>query len=47
MKESSSRGSIKEFHRVLAKTHIKILKEHWVWNIKVRASDDKVIKMIP
>jgi hypothetical protein len=47
MKESSSRGFIKEFHGILAKTHVKILKEHWGWNSKVLASDDKFIKMIP
>ena len=46
-KESSSRGYIKGLCIILAKTHIKKLKEHWVWNSKVQASDDEVIKMIP
>ena len=47
MKESSSRGCIKGFHGILAKTHIKMLKKYRVLNGKVRASDDEVIKMIP
>ena len=46
MNESSSRGCIKGFHGILAKTHVKMLKEHWVWNSKVWASDDEVIKTI-
>jgi hypothetical protein len=47
MKESSSRGYIKVFPRILAKTHEKMLKEYWVWNNKVQASDDEFIKMNP
>jgi hypothetical protein len=35
MKESSSRSYIKEFHGVLAKTHVKILKKYRVLNGKV------------
>ena len=37
MKESSSRGCIKGFPGILAKTHVKILKKYRVWNGKVRA----------
>jgi hypothetical protein len=44
MKKSSSRGCIKGFHGILAKTHIKILKKYRVLNGKVRASGDEVIK---
>ena len=47
MKESSSRGCIMEFHGILAKTHVKILKKYRVLNGKVQASDDEFIKMIP
>ena len=47
MKESSSRGCIKGFPRILAKTHVKMLKKYRVLNGKVWASDDEVIKMIP
>jgi hypothetical protein len=46
MKESSSRGCIKRFHRIIAKTHVKILKKYRVLNGKIQASDDEVIKMI-
>jgi hypothetical protein len=35
MKESSSRGCIKGFPKILAKTHVKMLNEYWVWNSKV------------
>ena len=45
MKESSSRGHIKEIHGILVKTHVKMLKKYRVLNDKVRASDDEVIKM--
>ena len=47
MKKSSSRGCIKEFPRILAKTHVKMLKKYRVLNDKVWASDDEFIKMIP
>ena len=47
MKESSSRGHIKEIHGILVKTHVKMLKKYRVLNGKVRASDDEFIKMIP
>jgi hypothetical protein len=47
MKESSSRGHIKEFHGILAKTHVKMLKKYRVLNDKVRASGDEVINMSP
>jgi hypothetical protein len=47
MQESSSRGCIKGFPGILAKTHVKILKKYRVFNGKVRASDDEFIKMIP
>ena len=47
IKESSSRGIIKGFHRILAKTHVKMLKKYRVLNGKVGASDDEVIKTIP
>ena len=40
MKESSSRGCIKGFPRILAKTHVKMLKKYRVINGKVWASDD-------
>ena len=46
-KESSSRGYIKGLYRILAKIHIKMLKNHRVWNSKVWASGDKTIKTIP
>jgi hypothetical protein len=46
MKESSSRGLIKGLHRILSKTHIKILKKYKVLNDKVRASGDDVIRTI-
>ena len=47
MKESSSRGHIKEILGSLVKTHIKILKKYRVLNGKVTASGDEVIKMSP
>jgi nicotinamide mononucleotide adenylyltransferase len=47
MKESSSRGYIKGYPRFLTKTYVKMLKKNQVWNSKVRASVDEVIKMIP
>ena len=47
MKKSSSRGYIKGFPRILAKTHVKMLKKYRVLNGKVQASDDEFIKMIP
>ena len=47
MKKSSSRGCIKGFYEILAKTHIKMLKKYRVLNGKVRASGDEVIKMSP
>ena len=47
MKESSSRGCIKGFPGILAKTHVKMLKKYRVLNGKVRASDDEVIKTSP
>jgi hypothetical protein len=47
MKENSSRGCIKRFPRIVAKTHIKMLKKYRVLNGKVRANDDEFIKMIP
>ena len=47
MKKSSSRGYIKGFPRILAKTHVKMLKKYRVLNGKVRASDDEFIKTIP
>ena len=45
LKKSSSRGYIKGFPRILAKTHVKILKKYRVLNGKVRASDGEFIKM--
>jgi hypothetical protein len=45
-KERSSRGCIKVLRIILTKTQIKILKKNQVWNSKVWASDDEVIKMI-
>jgi len=47
MKESSSRGHIKEIHGILVKTHVKMLKKYRVLNDKVRVSGDEVIKMSP
>jgi len=47
MKKSSSRGCIKGFPRILAKTHVKMLKEYRVLNGKVWASEDEFIKTIP
>ena len=47
IKESSSRGYIKGFPGILAKTHVKILKKYRVLNGKVRASDDEFVKTIP
>jgi hypothetical protein len=47
MKESSSRGYIKAFTGILAKTHVKMLKKYRVLNGKDRASDDEFIKTIP
>ena len=47
MKERSSRGRIIEFHGILAKTHLKMLKKYRVFNGKVRASGDEVIKTSP
>ena len=44
IKESSSRGHIKEIHGILVKTHVKMLKKYRVLNGKVRASGDEVIK---
>jgi hypothetical protein len=46
MKESSSRGLIKGLRKILAMTHIKLLKKYRVLNDKVRASGDDVIKII-
>ena len=46
-KESSSRGYIKEFHGILAKTYVKMLNKYRVLNGKVRASGDEVIKTSP
>jgi hypothetical protein len=46
-KEKSSRGCIKVLRIILAKTQIKMLKKNRVWDSKVGASDDEVIKMIP
>jgi hypothetical protein len=46
MKESSSRGCIKGFPRILAKSHVEILKKYRVLNSKVWASDDEFIKTI-
>jgi hypothetical protein len=45
-KKRSSRGCIKVLRIILAKTQIKILKKKWVWNSKVWACGDEVIKMI-
>ena len=47
LKKSTSRGCIKEFPGILAKTHVKMLKKYRVLNGKVWASDDEFIKMIP
>ena len=47
MKESSSRGHIKEIHGILIKTHVKMLKKYRVLNGKVKANGDEVIKMSP
>ena len=47
MKESSSRGHIKEIHGILVKTHVKMLKKYMVLNGKVRANGDEVIKTSP
>jgi hypothetical protein len=47
MKESSSRGRIKGFLGILAKTHIEMLKKYKVLNDKVWVSDDEFIKTIP
>ena len=47
MKESSSRGCIKGFPRILAKTHVKMLKKYKVLNGKVRVSDDETINTFP
>ena len=44
IKETSSRGHIKEIHGILVKAHVKMLKNYRVLNGKVRASDDEVIK---
>ena len=44
MKESSSRGHIKEIHEMPVKTHVKMLKKYRVLNSNVRASGDEVIK---
>jgi hypothetical protein len=43
----ASRGCIKGFHGILAKTQVKMLKKYRVLNGKVWASDDEFIKMIP
>jgi hypothetical protein len=45
-KKRSSRGCIKVLHIMFAKTQIKILKKNQVWNSKVWASDDEVIKTV-
>jgi hypothetical protein len=47
MKESSSRGHIKEIHGILIKTHVKMLKKYRVLNGMVKASGDEVIKTSP
>ena len=47
MKESSSRSLIKGLPRILAKTHIKMLKKYRVLNGKVWAGNDEFVKMIP
>ena len=47
MKKSSSRGCIKGFPGILAKTHVKMLKKYKVLNGKVWASEDEFIKTIP
>ena len=47
MKEISSRGCIKGLCRILAKTHIKMLKKYRILNGKVRASDDETINTFP
>ena len=47
IKKSSSRGCIKVFPGILAKTHVKMLKKYMVLNGKVWASDDEVINTIP
>ena len=47
MKESSSRGHIKELRRILARTHIKMLKKDRVLISKVRASGGETNKMSP
>jgi hypothetical protein len=45
MRESSSRGHIKEILGILVKIFVKILKKYKVLNGKVLASGDEVIKM--
>ena len=47
MKESSSRGHIKEILGILVKTHIKMLKKYRVLNGKVLANGEEVIKTSP
>jgi hypothetical protein len=46
-KKRSFRGCIKVLRVILAKTQIKILKKNQVWNSKVWASGDEIIKTIP
>jgi hypothetical protein len=45
-KERSSRGCIKVLRIILTKIQIKILKKNLVWNSKVWANGDEVIKTI-
>jgi hypothetical protein len=47
MKESLSRGCIKGFPGILAKSHVEMLKKYMVLIGKVWASDDEFIKIIP